>query len=302
MGRGRTRFATCANRSARNRSTVSVLDPAPSPREPALETCEVGDRLTPSLAIDVAAFHTAAAGAHVGAARPTPLRTEPHSRRRSRFAGCSRPLPRPDKSRHEPVQRTDWHPAKSPNLHGAGGAGSAQAWRCSRWPTCARARPAPTWPADSRSVLHGLPVSALRPGVLFGQAQVSRGERAGHRLDRAAGVDLTGPVWCPPRHGRRPRTWRPRRPGRGRRPRSGRHRRPGRRPERGRAAAASPPRPGDRPLPDPSRNQKQVNAAHARQRGPGERVNAELKNWKILLKSAQAPAAPASSSQPFRPS
>ncbi len=34
-----------------------------------------------------------------------------------------------------------------------------------------------------------------------------------------------------------------------------------------------------RPL---SAAQKQVNAAHARQRGPGERVNAELKNWRIL--------------------
>jgi hypothetical protein len=33
-----------------------------------------------------------------------------------------------------------------------------------------------------------------------------------------------------------------------------------------------------RPL---SAAQKQVNAAHARQRGPGERVNAQLKNWRI---------------------
>jgi hypothetical protein len=33
-----------------------------------------------------------------------------------------------------------------------------------------------------------------------------------------------------------------------------------------------------------SRNQKEVNAAHARQRGPGERANAQLKNWKILRK------------------
>ena len=31
-----------------------------------------------------------------------------------------------------------------------------------------------------------------------------------------------------------------------------------------------------------SRNQKEANAAHARQRGPGARVNAELKNWRIL--------------------
>jgi DDE superfamily endonuclease len=36
-----------------------------------------------------------------------------------------------------------------------------------------------------------------------------------------------------------------------------------------------------RPL---SAAQKQVNAAHARQRGPGERANAELKNWRIFRK------------------
>jgi hypothetical protein len=33
-----------------------------------------------------------------------------------------------------------------------------------------------------------------------------------------------------------------------------------------------------------SRNQKAVNSAHARQRGPGERANAVLKSWKILRK------------------
>ena len=36
-----------------------------------------------------------------------------------------------------------------------------------------------------------------------------------------------------------------------------------------------------RPL---SATQKQVNAAHARQRGPGERANAELNNWRIVRK------------------
>ena len=41
-----------------------------------------------------------------------------------------------------------------------------------------------------------------------------------------------------------------------------------------------------RPL---SEAQKQVNAAHARQRGPGERVNAELKNWQILRKIRSCP-------------
>jgi hypothetical protein len=33
-----------------------------------------------------------------------------------------------------------------------------------------------------------------------------------------------------------------------------------------------------------SRNQREVNAAHARQRGPGERANAQLKSWRILRK------------------
>jgi DDE superfamily endonuclease len=41
-----------------------------------------------------------------------------------------------------------------------------------------------------------------------------------------------------------------------------------------------------RPL---SKNQKDVNTAHARQRGPGERANAELKNWKILRKIRSGP-------------
>ena len=51
-----------------------------------------------------------------------------------------------------------------------------------------------------------------------------------------------------------------------------------------------------------SRNQKDVNAAHARQRGPGERVNAELKNWRILRKIRSSRAGPANSSPQFRPS
>jgi hypothetical protein len=41
-----------------------------------------------------------------------------------------------------------------------------------------------------------------------------------------------------------------------------------------------------RPL---SKNQKDVNTAHARQRGPGERANAELRNWKILRKIRSSP-------------
>ncbi|WP_374111709.1 transposase family protein [Pseudonocardia sp. ICBG1142] len=38
-----------------------------------------------------------------------------------------------------------------------------------------------------------------------------------------------------------------------------------------------------------SANQKAVNAAHARWRASGERVNAELKNWKILRKIRSSP-------------
>jgi hypothetical protein len=39
-----------------------------------------------------------------------------------------------------------------------------------------------------------------------------------------------------------------------------------------------------------SANQKAVNTAHARQRGPGERANAELKSWKILRKIRSSPS------------
>jgi hypothetical protein len=38
-----------------------------------------------------------------------------------------------------------------------------------------------------------------------------------------------------------------------------------------------------------SQAQKDINVAHARQRGPGERVNAELKNWRILRKIRSSP-------------
>ena len=38
-----------------------------------------------------------------------------------------------------------------------------------------------------------------------------------------------------------------------------------------------------------SQNQKDVNTAHARQRGPGERVNAQPKSWKILRKIRASP-------------
>jgi hypothetical protein len=38
-----------------------------------------------------------------------------------------------------------------------------------------------------------------------------------------------------------------------------------------------------------SQNQKEVNAAHARQRGPGERANAQLKSWNILRRIRSCP-------------
>jgi DDE superfamily endonuclease len=39
-----------------------------------------------------------------------------------------------------------------------------------------------------------------------------------------------------------------------------------------------------------SQNQRDVNTAHARQRGPGERANAQLKSWKILRKIRSSPS------------
>lgn len=39
-----------------------------------------------------------------------------------------------------------------------------------------------------------------------------------------------------------------------------------------------------------SRAQKEVNAAHARQRGPGERANAQLKSWRSLRRIRSCPS------------
>jgi hypothetical protein len=69
----------------------------------------------------------------------------------------------------------------------------------------------------------------------------------------------------------------------------GRHRLPRRQPSDPGTATQPPPRPDTgryRPL---SKNQKDVNTAHARQRGPGEGANAELKNGKILRKIRSSP-------------
>jgi hypothetical protein len=38
-----------------------------------------------------------------------------------------------------------------------------------------------------------------------------------------------------------------------------------------------------------SRAQKEVNAVYARQRGPGERANAQLKSWQLLRKIRSCP-------------
>jgi hypothetical protein len=38
-----------------------------------------------------------------------------------------------------------------------------------------------------------------------------------------------------------------------------------------------------------SQNRKDVNTAHARQRGPGERANAQLKSWKVLRRIRSCP-------------
>ena len=51
-------------------------------------------------------------------------------------------------------------------------------------------------------------------------------------------------------------------------------------------------------------SQKDANRAHARLRSPGERANAQLKNWRILRKLPAAPGAPGSSPKPsmsFKP-
>jgi hypothetical protein len=44
-----------------------------------------------------------------------------------------------------------------------------------------------------------------------------------------------------------------------------------------------------KPFPLASARVDEVNAAHARRRGPGERVNAEMKNWRILRKIRSSP-------------
>jgi hypothetical protein len=47
-------------------------------------------------------------------------------------------------------------------------------------------------------------------------------------------------------------------------------------------------------------SQKEANKAHAKLRSPGERANAQLKNWRILRSSAAVPGAPGNSPRPSR--
>jgi hypothetical protein len=57
-----------------------------------------------------------------------------------------------------------------------------------------------------------------------------------------------------------------------------------------RSTRATPRRPGHPEHPVPNiNNLTEVNAAHARQRGPGEQANAELKTWRILRKIRSCP-------------
>jgi hypothetical protein len=94
----------------------------------------------------------------------------------------------------------------------------------------------------------------------------------------------------PARHGSRPRGRHHRRHHRSRCHRDRRHDLPGRRVSHPGRAATAAHRCRHGRYGRLSRNQKQVNAAHAPQARPGERVNAELTNWRVLHKSAPAPA------------
>ena len=122
------------------------------------------------------------------------------------------------------------------------------------------------------------------------ETQGPRAERASTRRPRrTADLDLTAAARRPTRHGRRARARHHRRAQRRGHLDDRRHRLSGWRPGGTGAATASSSRPDTGRYRRLSRNQKQVNTAHARQRGPGERANAELKNWKILRKIRSSP-------------
>ena len=145
-------------------------------------------------------------------------------------------------------------------------------------------------------ILDGTLLSIDRVGMARGYDRVFfSGKHKRHGVNVQVIADPAGRlVWASPalpgapRHGRRPRA---------------RHHR---RPERGGSAVADTAYQGGGPAirvpqrrrrldPDTgryrrlSRAQKEVNAAHARQRGPGERANAQLKSWRSFARSAAAP-------------
>jgi Helix-turn-helix of DDE superfamily endonuclease/DDE superfamily endonuclease len=138
-----------------------------------------------------------------------------------------------------------------------------------------------------------------RVGVASGRDRpFYSGKHKAHGLNVQIIADPIGRlVWISPplpgaRHdmGAAPRARHHRRDHRCRDPGGRRHRLPRRRARCGRAAAAASPRPGHRPLP------VLVGQPERRQRRPhppprtGERVNAELKNWKILRKIRSSPS------------
>jgi len=101
---------------------------------------------------------------------------------------------------------------------------------------------------------------------------------------------ITHAARFPTRPGRRPRARNHRRAQRHRRARGGRHRLPGRRPRGAGSPATAPPRSGHRLLPAavaPPRGRQHGPRSSTR---PGERANAELKNWKILRKIRSSPS------------
>lgn len=115
------------------------------------------------------------------------------------------------------------------------------------------------------------------------------GSRWRHLSGWTADLGFTRTARRPPRHGRRPRARPDRRvstlPGSGSWPTP---------PTRGGPAIRVPQR-RRRLDPDTGRyrrlsdSQKQVTAAHARQRGPGQRANAQLKSWTILRRIRSCP-------------
>jgi hypothetical protein len=155
-------------------------------------------------------------------------------------------------------------------------------WRCSGT-RLGRAHPQSRTSARSRRTgpRKVAPTSASRRTLR--QAQAPRCERAGPgRPGRAADLGLRGATRCPPRYGRRPRA----RPDR----RSAGSRTGGDRDNGYRGAGFRVPQRRRPPGPETgrrrrlSRQQREVNAAHAAQRGPGERANAQLKSWRVLHK------------------